>query len=339
MFSIINNSPFASGQAFVQDKNGNLVWMVAIKATFEISAETSRLKVAEEQEEPRLADEYREDPINSSLLHACDFAPAKQNVDVLLDATAYAPEEKPITELMVGVVVGSMKKVLNVVGNRYYDRFLGILFKTSPVKFIQNPIVYENAYGGWEEVKSGKPVLYEIRNPAGTGFFKKRSSAKDLRLPNIEYPGFPTSRKSKKNKIAGFGPIAPHWAPRIDYAGTIAGSPDMDLGVVRPKDFNPDYYQAASLDQQLKEVKGGEPVVLYHLHPEYSEIHCCLPTIDIEFETLIDNETVKQPGKLHSIVFVPDKLKLQMVWQANMTNGKQAANIEYTKITHEIHKL
>lgn len=340
MWSIENTTPFAAGQAFTQhDQTGEVVWMVALKATFDMDMETNRPIIADEQEDPSDADEFKDDPINSSLAKCCDFALAKQNVDVWLDATAYSPGGEPVTELMTGVIVGSVRKTLTVYGNRYYDRFLGILYHSPPNKFNHMPITYEKAYGGWERSKKDEFPPYEHRNPAGTGFFKRRSSAIDQTLPNIEYPGFPTKRKSKKNRIAGYGPIPLHWEPRAQYAGTIENNPERDVSVVRPKDFNPLFYQKAPQDQQLQNVTGGEPVILYNMHPEHSEIQSCLPTIDITFESLIENETYKQSGKLQSIIIHPEKLKLQMVWQANIRNGRDASAIKGTKISHTIHKL
>ncbi len=340
MWSIDNKTPFAVGQAFTQDdKTGDLVWMVAVKATFDLSMETNRPVIAEKQEEPCQADEFRDDPIYSSLLKSCDFALEKKKIDVLLHATAHAPNKEPVTELMTGVVLGPLKKFLIVRGNRYYDRFLGILFKTPPNRFIHMPIIYERAYGGWEENSNQNLPPYEYRNPAGTGFFKKRSSAVDQNLPNIEYAGFPTKRNGRKNKIAGYGPIAPNWSPRYTYAGIGSNETETDFSLVRPGDFNPAYYQAAPEDQQLDGVNGGEAIVLYHLHPKYPEIHSRLPSIEIGFETLMNQEVVKQPGKLQSIIFTPDNLNLQMVWQANFSNGRDTSLIKSTRVTHTIHQL
>ncbi|MCG8337969.1 MAG: DUF2169 domain-containing protein, partial [Proteobacteria bacterium] len=310
-----------------------------VKATFDISMETNRPEISEEQEQPYKVDVFRDDPANSSIQSNCDFALAKQKVDVLLHATAYAPREEPVTELMTGFIVGSLKKTLIVYGNRYYDRFLGVLYKTPPNKFKHMPITYERAFGGWERKSKEEFPRCEYRNLAGTGFFKKRSSAIDQNLPNVEYADFPTKRNSKKNKIAGYGPIAPNWAPRMDYAGSSSVAGDREISMIRPKDFNPMYYQAAPEDQQLDVVNGGEPVILYRLHPKYSEIHTRLPALEIGFETLIENEIVKRQGKLQSIIFTPDQLKLQMVWQANFKNGRDFSAIKSTQITHTFFQL
>lgn len=334
MWTIINNTPFATGQSFTQEvKTGDLVWMVGVKATFDIDAKTNELSIADEQTEVYDVDEYVDSPLNSSLLHACDFAPYKPNVDILLDASAFVPEEKFVAELEVGFIVGRIKKLLKVIGNRYYGRSLGILYKTSPVPFSQKAITYGRAYGGWQEHGPDKPPLFDRRNPCGTGFFKKRRYATDIRLPNIEYPGFPTRRNPKKNVVAGFGPISPQWEPRITFAGTYDENPDRDVPIQRPPDFNPLYYQSAPGDQQLKEVKGGESIILYHLHPDFVEIHCRLPRVKIEFETLIANQTTRQLGKLYSIIITPHELKLQMVWQANVSNGPKSSDIKGTQIT------
>ncbi len=340
MWSIDNKTPFAVGQAFTQDdQTGDLVWMVAVKATFDISMQSFNLGIADEQEELHHSEEYRGEAFDSSLLHACDFSFAKNKIDILLDATAYAPNERPVTELMTGLILGPIKKVLMVYGNRIYDRFLGVLYHSPPSRFLQMPIIYEKAYGGWEPNEECKLTFCELRNPAGTGFFRRRSVAIDQLLPNIEYKAFPTRRRSKKNRIAGYGPIASHWSPRLEYAGTSENSQERELSFARPKDFNQAYYQVAPADQQLAEFNGGEHVVLYNLHPGVEEIQAILPRIDVGFETLIGNQTDWQPGKLQTILIKPDQMKLQMVWQASISNGGSFSDIKSTQVSHKIHKL
>lgn len=340
MWTIDNQTPFATGQSFTQDDHpGDIVWMVGVKATFKIDFESHKIEIAEEQEDLKDADEFRDEATNSSILNPCDFALSKKKIDVLLQATAYAPEEKPVTELMTGLIVGPLRKTLTVYGNRVYDRFMGKLFQSPPSKFIQMPLIYEKAYGGFDRDSEDDYPPYELRNPIGTGFYKKRSSATDLSLPNIEYADFPTAGSSKKNKVAGYGPIAPHWSPRIDYAGTIDENGERDITNIRPPDFDPIYYQQAPEDQHIEEIHGGEPVVLYNMHPEFSEIKTHLPQIEIEFKTLIENEVITKPGRLQSIHITPDEGKLRMVWQANFSNGVDPSAIKTTSVTHNIINL
>lgn len=319
MWNIDNRTPYKAASAFTQDKTGGLVWMVAVKATFDYSLEHKELTVAEEQEEVNTIDEFGDTPFNSSPIKVCDFAPVKPKIDVLLDAEAFSPKEAYVIELEVGCMVGPMKKKLRVVGNRVYGRTLGIIYTSNTVPFNRKPIIYENAYGGWQQDEPDKPVLYDLRNPAGTGFFKKRKYAEDVSLPNIEYPGFPTRKNPKKNRVAGFGPIAPHWSSRITYAGTV--DPDSEQASWPPPDVNPLFYQCAPEDQQLERVIGGEPVLLVHLHPDHQEIRFSLPSISIDFESTVNGKMFKQPGNLNTICLTPSKPRLTMVWQANFNGG------------------
>ncbi len=337
MWDIINKTPFKADYLFTQDgKTRDLIFMVAVKATFDISVEDRNPTIAEEQTELNTADEFRGDPLYTSLFNINDFMMYKPKVDVLLNATAYAPEEKPVRELTVGFVLGRQKKQLNVMGNRYYKRIMGVLTRTMPSLFIKKEITYENAFGGWQESKDKNKPLYETRNPAGKGYVKNRWSLADIDLPNIEYPGFPTRKTAKKNQVAGFGPIAAHWSPRSEYSGTIVQEQQPEDTPVRPPDFNPLYYQYAPIDQQLDEINGDEPVVLQNMHPEHPEIHFFLPSVSIEFETFVDNKTIHQPAKLHTVLIEPDKLKLQMVWQGNLACPNRGKTLEYTNVTHQM---
>ena len=340
VWTIINKTPFAADYSFTQDdKNGELVWMVAVKATFAISPADGKLTIAEEQVELNKTDEFRGDPLYTSLLKTNDFVLNKPEVDILLEAKVFSFEEKPVRELMVGFALGKLKKILKVTGNHYYERFLGFLIKTLPSPFKEREIIYENAFGGWMEASDNKNIFYETRNPAGKGYAKNRWFLADVDIPNIEYPGFPTRKKAKKNKIAGFGPIAAHWSPRLEYAGTINEETKSENTTIRPPDFNPLYYQYAPADQRLKEIKGGEPVSLLNTHPRHPEICFELPEIEITLETMMDNKIINHPAKVHTILIEPDKLKLQMVWQGNVTCAKQGKTLEYTRINHQINAL
>lgn len=336
MWSIINKTPFAAGQQFVQSSSGELVWQIVAKATFEIDAGQEKLFLAEKQVKVHQKDEYRGEPHNSSLVHASDFALGKFNVDLLLNATAHSPGERPVTELLAGFRLGQLVKVLKIFGNREYDSFLGIIHATSPSQFFQMPILYEKAYGGFQEDDKKGRIYFEKRNPAGTGYFISRKDSLGLWLPNIEYPGYPTKKRAGRNEVAGFGPIPPHWWHRARYAGShkTEGQPVFPL---ETKDtFNPLYLQTAPEDQQLKEYSGGEAVILYNLHPRYDEIRFNLPQVNIHCEILMDGETSKHESHLQTIVMEPDILKLQMVWQANIVCRRQGKTLEWAKITHTI---
>jgi len=74
---------------------------------------------------------------------------------------------------------------------------------------------------------------------------------------------------------AGFGPIAPQWAPRSQYiphgGGVTLPEPEI------PEGFDWRYYQPAPSDQQFDEIKGDEWIFLEGMHPTQERIQTRFP--------------------------------------------------------------
>lgn len=65
MWTLLNRTPYAVDRTWVRDKEGNHVWVVALKATFDLD-NTGQLRLAAEQEPPLLAPVYTGEPGHSS---------------------------------------------------------------------------------------------------------------------------------------------------------------------------------------------------------------------------------------------------------------------------------
>ncbi|MCP4294778.1 MAG: DUF2169 domain-containing protein [Proteobacteria bacterium] len=341
MWRIDNSTPFAAEGSFTQDdQSGKMVWMLAVKASFKINPGSELLSIADQQEEVHSLEEYVGEAHNSSLEKTRDFALSKPKVDILINGTAFAPGGKEVTELKVGFGLGEISKILKITGEREYQKALGFLIKTTPLPFEKMPITYERAFGGWqdEEDESDNP-LFDVRNPAGTGFSKKRRYFAGKDLPSVEYPTHKTKRNPKKNRIAGFGPIPGHWQPRVGYAGTLVDKPEVDMTQVRPDDFSNRFYQCAPEDQQIREYTGNEEVWISNMHPKHPTLEFKLPTIKIDLESRMDGKSFKTPAKLQSVTITPDKELVQMVWQGNLECTRLGKTLEYTKVKHRIDQL
>lgn len=337
MWELVNNTPFKANATFMQDdKTGELVWLVAVKATFDI-ANNGDLSISSEQVDVFDESQFKDEVDKSSLLSETDLVLEKKRVDVLLNAHAYAPNGEPITRLTVGVGIGKWSKQLKVIGNRKWKRFLGIFVKSIPFPFTKLEISYENAFGGGNTDDSEDDIpVFEPRNPIGTGFAKKRRDLKGQNLPNIETVNRATKKRPKRNKVAGFGPIAGHWSPRSKYAGTYDET--WDQSTPRPPDFNPLYYQCAPFDQQLENINGGEPVVLYNLTPN-GELKFKLPEIDIKFNTQFGDEKLNHTAKLHTIIIEAEHPRLLLVWLSALPCSNREEEIEHTKIGYKIKQM
>src|SRR5512143_1384452 len=102
MWMLINHTPYAAERTWLRDRAGQHVWVVAVKATYELR-EDGKVQLADEQFAPLLAPEYRGEPGRSSLLYEADLTDAKPGTDVILNASAHAPGGQLQREVVVGL--------------------------------------------------------------------------------------------------------------------------------------------------------------------------------------------------------------------------------------------
>ena len=322
------------------DETGGMVWLVAVKGTFDILVDGS-LKIADEQEPVHLVPEFKgESEERSSLLFDTDLVLNKPKVDLIINGHAYAPNGEPAREVLTSVTIGEgadqYNKTLKVIGNRWWDRMLGIYFKTDPEPFTKMPITYENAWGGVDEKVIDtvtKEPVYLPANPAGKGFAAKWAHWKGKPLPNVEYPKHPTKRRKKSNSVAGYSAVAYHWTPRAKWAGTYK---DENYSK-RPADFNPRFYNCAPEDQQIprEALLGGEAFSLRNLTPN-GRLKFNLPKVELSFNTYLNDKYVRHFGELHSIIIEPDFPRLLMIWQTSLACDGLEDRLEDSFITHRM---
>lgn len=142
---LYNLTPLAAGRFVFLDSTGLETLLVVVKATFTLQG--GRVTMADVQQPLTLADEYRGEPERSSVRYASDLAPFKPATDVLLDGYAY-PQGRSSTEVLVGFRLGKLTKAVRVIGDRVWDRTLGIALISSPRAFERMELTYERAYGG-----------------------------------------------------------------------------------------------------------------------------------------------------------------------------------------------
>lgn len=243
MWMLSNQTPLAAERTWVRDKRGAEVWVVAVKGTFDILPDGSTL-LADEQEEVVLAPQFVGNPQASGLLCETDLPHQKSATDVLSFGHAYAPHGKPVRKLKVGLKVARIQKVLQVTGDRKWLASAGGVSLSRPQPFTRMPITYERAYGGMD-LTGDDPNRHdwELRNPAGCGFATKSKHVIGQPAPNVEYPQSLMTRWSQRPTPAGFGPIAGHWSPRVELAGTYDEKWEKTRQPLLPEDFDERYYQ------------------------------------------------------------------------------------------------
>jgi hypothetical protein len=319
MWTLTNHTPFAAERTWVRDKNGAEVWLVAVKGTFSIQPDGG-VRLAEEQEEVNIAPKFRGAPETSSLLYDTDLPHIKRNTDILIEGHAYAPRGKPVTKVDVALRVGNLRKRLRVTGNRAWQKSLWGVKLSRPQPFLKMPIIYERAFGGTDQTsRNPKHHGWEPRNPVGCGFVTKAHHLVGKPAPNIEDPSRLIHRWKQRPSPVGFAPIAGHWSPRIELAGTYDEDWEKNRLPLLPEDFNETYYQCAPKDQQVPGyLKRGALFELYNMTPK-SELKFRLPQVSLGFTTHFDDNSVEEHrGVLHTVIVKPDFNKVVMVWHTHL---------------------
>ncbi|CAK8712894.1 DUF2169 domain-containing protein [Candidatus Electrothrix aarhusensis] len=334
MWAIENHTPFAAERCWVRDKNGAEVWLVAVRATFDIYPD-GLIEIAKEQGEVCMAPQYTGEPGQSSLLYESDLHHCKAATDVLLHGHAYGPQGREVRHVNVRMQVGRMSKTLRVFGDRSWDKgLMGGMNISGPQPFSKMPITWERAFGGADQKSSNpKKHSWEPRNLIGTGFAAEEDHAVGDQLPNIEDPARLISSWKDRPVPAGFGPVPGNWQPRLALAGTYDKKWEEEKQPLLPDDFDERFYQCAPEDQQIPGyLHGGEPVELHNLTPQ-GLLKFKLPTVKLNCTTRFARESIPHEASLHSVILEPDHPRLIMVWHTHLPCHHQVLKLEKTIIT------
>ena len=123
---------------------------MAVKGTFDVKPDGS-LKLADEQLDPLLLPEYNGEDGVSSLRYDADLVASKPTTDGVLNGTAYAPKGRPSTNFLISARVDRIRKVIRVVGNRWWKQGLFGSKPSAVEPITELPIIYERAYGGYDQ--------------------------------------------------------------------------------------------------------------------------------------------------------------------------------------------
>lgn len=307
-----------------------------------------------EADEPlRLVDQYYDqgDPEWSVVEFESDMAPRKWATDVVVVGKAHAPQGAPVQQMMVGIRIGTLTKLLSVTGDRSCHWRKGRPPQVSePLPFAEMPIRYDRAYGG-RDVKSDPalPFFYP-RNDMGKGVALKnvKESVQDLPLPNIEDPAdlltpervvIDDPRRWHEQPLPqGLGWRQRTWYPRSALLG--AWPPFLEAGTVTAEErlhlLPPDHValarqmrlppyddvfaNGASIGLVLSDVTGSETVGLRGLTADGAldfELPGERPVISID---LGHGEQELSPA-LHTVCIRPDERQLDLVWRGSVDFG------------------
>ena len=330
MWQVDNRTPFSAERGWVRGRDGAEIWLVAVKATFDILP-NGQTRVSKIQPPVlRLAEHYG-DPAKTSIKYDADLVLTKKTTDVIVVGHAYSPPGESVTHADVGFKVGTVQKVLRVFGDRTWNS-IGM---TAPQAFERMPLVYERAFGGADALSKNPAKDWDWRNPVGTGFAVTGRNATGLKLPNIEDPKSLIRTRGDKPAPAGFGAIAGHWQPRVALAGTYDDHWMKTRQPLLAEDLDDRYFQSAPADQQAREfLHGGEPVVLLRLTPS-GDLRFTLPKLYLGFETCFydGSREIHKNRKLHSVILEPDFPRVSLVWHSALPCHFKVQKLERTVVS------
>lgn len=217
---------------------------------------------------------------------------------------------------MVEVTVGPCQKEAVVFGQRVWRPGLGGPSPSRPEPFTSVPLIYERCFGGSPAHATGSAAFAAERNPVGRGLYLRARDAVDGLLPNIEDPRAPLVSFTDRPPPAGFGPIARHWRPRRDHAGTYDETWQQLHAPLWPRDVDPRIMNAAAPGLVAHpRLEGGEPVRLVGMHPD-GPIAFALPRVVLQAKFMLRRSRTRLPMQLDGLRLEPDDEAFTLYWRA-----------------------
>jgi hypothetical protein len=321
MLQLVNQTPFSASLSVFPDTNGVESAYAVVKATFVLIG--SNQVLAEPQLPLVAADVFWGDPAKTSLWAAGEFTLPKPATDVLLVGRAVT-DWKNTRVLDIHMRVGPVHKVVRVFGNRRWERAGASWRATPPEPFEHMPLRWELAFGGRAPEANGVQPEYESRNPVGRGFAGRRENDfAGKPLPNLEDPRQLIRSPQDRPPPAGFGPLAPTWSPRKNYAGTYDQAWEKNRAPYLPHDFDSRYFQVAPPDQIAPGfLIGGEPVELTGCSLG-GPIRFTLPKCTLELEFDFDGHRRPVQPRLEMVLLDQEQGCIQLLWRAGMAVDKR----------------
>jgi hypothetical protein len=156
--------------------------------------------------------------------------------------------------------------------------------------------------------------VIDMRNPVGRGVAFRARDLIHQPAHHIEYPrGNPA-----KMGPAGFAPLASHWSPRLELAGTYDREWQEARKPLLPIDYDPRHELCAPADQRpARHLEGGEPVALINLC-ESGRWQFHLPRLDVSFVTAFGRRRVEHGARLSAVILEPERRRVMMTWQTSL---------------------
>ncbi|HET7395878.1 MAG TPA: DUF2169 domain-containing protein [Gammaproteobacteria bacterium] len=263
-----------------------------------------------------------------------DAAMPKSRAEYIVMGSFHAPGGKPVPAGEVSVKLGKLEKRLNVFGDRYWKKAVGIgLGVTDPEPMSELPLTFSNAFGG-KDYKE---------NPLGKGATAvETDDGKRQPLPNIELPERLIGSPDDKPPPASFGMIDLTWPQRFRKVGTYDQKWQKERAPGLADDIDWTHFNTTAPDQWLDGFfKGDESFVLQNLHPEKSRIEGYLPglisRVFISRKSPDGSELFRElVMKLDTVYFLPTQDVGLILWRGDDIIGTDdGMDIEQIMVAYE----
>ncbi|WP_345769031.1 DUF2169 domain-containing protein [Citrobacter amalonaticus] len=320
MWQIKNQTPYATKGTWVRGRQGEEIWTVALKATWDILPDgTTRLSSV--QSPVNAGSVLHSD--GTSLLYDTDLGPEKNATDIILNGCAQTPVGEKTSSVAVGLKAGNITRLARVYGDRIWN---GQQY-SMPEPFERMPL-------GYNKMDRGQffPFCSSYFNPAGIPVDEQPETGVSA-LPNIEFQG--------DDKTPGFGPLPRHWPGRLQFAGTYDEKWQQEQSPLLPNDLDERYWQCAPPTLYAGgRLKGGEAVCLGNLAPPgYGHnglLIFALPRIVPAFRTqFYDGNVRHHQGRLHTVIIEPDFPRVSMVWHSALSCHHRVNQLESTTVSEK----
>ncbi|HSC89709.1 MAG TPA: DUF2169 domain-containing protein [Polyangiaceae bacterium] len=315
-----NRTDFEVHPQLYLDVDGEVL-LVVVKASFVLGPGFQPEFASAEQSRPvRAADEPWGEPTVDSIRYPSDICGNKPGTDVIVVATAHAPNGVAVPTFDCYARVGPVRKALRIFGLRVWESRGAGIGPSRPIQTLD--IRYDFAWGGADDSEPDR-FVEEPRNPVGRGVAARAERLTDQLAPQIENPDEPIRSASTRPAPAGFGALGRSARPRRDIQGTYDAHWQEWRAPLPPRDRPPEAHQAASPGMvATPPLVGGEECALLNLHPD-GPLSFSLPVVRLEVGFTVPGRPneVFQPALdtvlIDTWAVGPDKPAiLELVWRA-----------------------
>lgn len=305
-----NRTSFTCQQLPLLDRKGANIFRIVLKAGYQFTTD-GQLHEAEDHPEVLMEDDYWGEPGQSSVRYESDITLDKPHTDLVINGSAHAPRGRAVREMDVCVYYQErLLKRLRIFGDRKWKRGPLGWRKSTPQPFVKMPIVYERAFGGYDEKGS------EARNRVGTGYTSNLDRKyNETPLPNIEFPKQLIVSPRDKPNPAGLGVIAKNWEPRLLFAGTYDDAWLENGFPLLPHDFDIRFNQSTPPDQWIARPQGGEVIKITGMSSE-GDFNIKLPPCVIRLTLHYKDHSEEKAMDLDTILIESDERRLTLTWRA-----------------------